>query len=126
MALTFATGIKAARASAVLAKISSGTGPGILKWMTTANATLVTFNLPEPEGVVSATGITWDFSPAVTAAAGNTGTAGKYRLTNSAGAFAIEGTITASGGGGDLEITNTSVASGQSCSMTSLVYTEGN
>lgn len=126
MALTFSTGIKAARASAVLTKITSGATAGQLLWLTTAGATLVTFDLPEPEGVVSATSIVWDFSPAVTAAASNTGTAGKYRLTDSAGAHSIEGTITATGGGGDIEITNTSVASGQSCSMTSLVFTEGN
>lgn len=124
MAITFATSIKAARASAVLTKITSGTSGGLLKWLTTGNATLVTFVLPEPEAVVSATSIVWDFSPAVTAAASNTGTAGKYRLTNSAGAHIIEGTLATTGG--DINITNTSVASGQSCSMTSLVFTEGN
>jgi hypothetical protein len=54
-------------------------------------------------------------------AASGTGTAGHYRLTNSTDIE--EGTITATGGGGDLTLDNTSIASGQTVTVTSWTRT---
>lgn len=52
-----------------------------------------------------------------TGAAG--GTAGYYRITDSAGTACHEqGTVTATGGGGDLTLDNTSIASGQTVTIT--------
>ena len=56
-----------------------------------------------------------------TVAASGTGTAGHYRLTN--GSDIEEGTITATGGGGDLTLDNTSIASGQTVTVTSWTRT---
>jgi hypothetical protein len=38
----------------------------------------------------------------------------------------MQGTVTATGGGGDMTIDNTSIASGQSVTVTGFTLTEGN
>jgi hypothetical protein len=53
--------------------------------------------------------------------ADNTGTAGHYRMTN--GSDIEEGTVTATGGGGDLTLDNTSITSGQTVTITSWTRT---
>ena len=59
--------------------------------------------------------------------ADNTGTAAHFRIYASDGTTAhIQGTVTATGGGGDLTLQNTSIASGQSVTITSFTITAGN
>lgn len=61
--------------------------------------------------------------PLSTTAAG-TGTAGYYRIYASNGTTCHEqGTVTATGGGGDLEIDNTSITSGQTVRITAYTKT---
>jgi hypothetical protein len=61
----------------------------------------------------------------VTATAG--GTIGHYRIYDSAGTSCHEqGTITATGGGGDMTVDNTSVAASQTVNVTSKTQTAGN
>lgn len=63
----------------------------------------------------------------VSATASGTGTAAHYRLKDSAGTTChAQGTVTATGGGGDMTIDNTSIASGQSVQITSWTITDGN
>jgi hypothetical protein len=52
------------------------------------------------------------------AAAGAAGTAGHYRLKNTGDTVREEGTVTATGGGGDMTLDNTSIASGQTVTVT--------
>jgi hypothetical protein len=54
-------------------------------------------------------------------AASGTGTAAHYRLTN--GTDIEEGTVTATGGGGDLTLDNTSIASGQTVTISTWTRT---
>ena len=54
-------------------------------------------------------------------AASGTGTAAHYRLTN--GADIEEGTVTATGGGGDLTLDNTSIATGQTVTISTWTRT---
>lgn len=59
--------------------------------------------------------------------ANNTGTAGYFRIVDSGGTTChLQGTVTATGGGGDLTLDNVSVASGQSITITSFAITAGN
>jgi|SRR6187455_691757 len=52
------------------------------------------------------------------------GTAGYYRIVDSAGTTCHEqGTVTATGGGGDMTIDNTSIANGQSVNITGFTKT---
>ena len=55
------------------------------------------------------------------------GTAGYYRIVDNAGTTCHEqGTVTATGGGGDLTLDNTSIASGQTVTITSKTLTAPN
>lgn len=66
-------------------------------------------------------------SGAWTVAASGTGDAGHYRLMDSAGTTCHEqGTITMSGGGGDMTVDNVSIAAGQTVTVTTKTLTEGN
>lgn len=61
------------------------------------------------------------------ASANATGTAGHFRLLDSGGTTChAQGTVTATGDGGDLTLDNTSIASGQSVTITSFTITAGN
>jgi hypothetical protein len=56
-----------------------------------------------------------------------TGTAGHFRIKDSGGTVChLQGTVTATGGGGDMEVDNTSIASGQQVSVTTFTLTDGN
>lgn len=56
-----------------------------------------------------------------------TGTAGYYRITDSSGTTCHEqGTITATGGGGDIAVDNTSIATGQVITVNNKTITAGN
>jgi hypothetical protein len=58
------------------------------------------------------------------ATADNTGTAGHFSL-DQAGTCHIQGSITATGGGGDMTIDNTSIAAGQQVTVTAFNLTAG-
>lgn len=54
--------------------------------------------------------------------ADGTGTAAHYRLKNAADTRRIDGTVTATSGGGDLELDNTSIATGQTVTISTFTY----
>lgn len=59
--------------------------------------------------------------------ADNAGTIGHYRLKKSDGTTCVkQGSVTATGGGGDLTVDNTVVAAGQNIEITGMTWTEGN
>lgn len=61
------------------------------------------------------------------ASADGTGTAGYFRIYDNALANChMQGTVTATGGGGDMTIDNTSIASGQTITVTTFTLTDGN
>ena len=62
-----------------------------------------------------------------TVAATNAGTAGYYRIYDSAGTNCDEqGNITATGGGGSMTVDNTSIAAAQTVTVTTKTLTDGN
>jgi hypothetical protein len=61
------------------------------------------------------------------ASANNAGTADYFRIWDSAGTTChLQGTVTATGGGGDMTLDNVSIASAQNVAVTSFTLTEGN
>lgn len=55
------------------------------------------------------------------------GTAGHFRIYDSGGTTChLQGTVTATGGGGDMELDNTSIASSQQVTITAFTLTDGN
>ena len=85
---------------------------------------LATLNLPADWMANAANGIktisgTWE-----DAAADASGVAGHFEIVQGATCH-IQGTVTATGGGGDMEIQNTSIAAGQSIAVTGFTLTAG-
>lgn len=61
------------------------------------------------------------------ASANATGTAAHFRIKDSGGTTChVQGTVTATGGGGDMTLDNTSIASTQQVTITSFTLTAGN
>lgn len=60
-----------------------------------------------------------------TVAASSAGTPGHFRMKSSGGTCHIQGTVTVTGGGGDLQISAASLASGQQFTITSFTVTVG-
>lgn len=59
--------------------------------------------------------------------AGAAGTAGYFRIVDSGGSTChMQGTVTATGGGGDMTLDNTNIASGQSVTVNTFTITRGN
>lgn len=61
------------------------------------------------------------------ASANNAGTAAHFRIKDSSGTVChMQGSVTATGGGGDMEINNTSIAAGQQVTVTAFTMNEAN
>lgn len=110
--------------SAVL-KIRTGAAPGIGN--ADSGTVLATLTLPSDWMAAASSNSkaksgTWE-----DASADATGTAGHFRLYASDGTTQkIEGTVTATGGGGDLELDSTSITAGQPVTITAFTLAAGN
>lgn len=88
---------------------------------------VATFSLPADWMEAAANGVkaksgTWE-----DLAADNAGTVGHYRIYAADGTTQhVQGTVTATGGGGDMTIDNTVVAAGQTVTITGFSLAEGN
>lgn len=102
-------------------KIYTGTQPAAGAAAT--GTLLVTITLPGDAMAASASGSaaksgTWSGT------AGNTGTAGWFRIESSAGTRWYDGAVTATAGGGEIELSSTSITSGQVITITSFSVTQ--
>ena len=111
--------------SAVL-KIRTGAAPsGIAD--ADSGTVLATLSLPSDwmaaaSGGTKAKSVTWEDT-----SADATGTAAHFRIYASNGTTQhMQGTVTATGGGGDMTVDNTSFAAGQAFTITGFTLTEGN
>ncbi|QRF60256.1 hypothetical protein [Variovorax paradoxus] len=87
---------------------------------------LAEFTLPSDWSTQASGVLTFSGVP-LSATAGAAGTAGHYRIKDSAGTTThIQGSVTATGGGGDLTVDNAVIASGQTVQITGWTITEGN
>ena len=111
--------------SAVL-KIRSGAQPATCA-TADSGTVLATLNLPTDWMAAASSGSkailgTWQDLSADAA-----GTAGHFRIYDSGGTVCgIQGSITATAGGGDMTLDNTSIASGQQVTITSFTLTDAN
>jgi hypothetical protein len=106
-----------------LIRIYSGTRPATGGTATTLLAELTVsgaFFATNTGGVATVNTITQDSS------ADATGTASWFRVLTSAAAPKIDGSVTATGGGGDLQLVTTSITTGQPVQITSFTITDGN
>lgn len=105
-------------------RLYTGTVPA-----TTATAAsgslLATLNLPS-DWLAAASGGTKVLAGTWTGTASGTGTAGYFRVLDSTGTtVGIQGTVTATGGGGDMTLDNTSISTGQTINVTTFTLTAG-
>lgn len=103
--------------------IYSGTRPATGGTETTILAELSVsgaFAAAAAAGVLTVNAVTQDSS------ANATGTASWFRVKTSAAVAKIDGSVTATGGGGDLQLVTVSITAGQPVQITSFTITDGN
>lgn len=111
--------------SAVL-KIRTGAAPADVA-TADSGTVLVTMTLPSDWLAAAAAGAKAKLGTWQDASADATGTAGHFRIYASDGTTAhIQGTVTATGGGGDLTLVTTSITATQAVTITSFTITAGN
>lgn len=121
MAVTHPTAVRNGMADFVVGQLDEGTPPGTLVFQTSGDVEVATLTLGNPAfgaafgGTATAAEITADSS-----ATG--GTIAKARLKNAAGTDKIICSVTATGGGGDIQLNSVVVSAGQQVSMSSLTY----
>lgn len=118
--------IEAAIGTSAILMIRTGAVPAAIT-DADSGTVLATINLPSDWMLAAAAGVkslsgTWQ-----DASADATGTAGHYRIYASDGVTQhSQGTVTVTGGGGDLEVQNTSFAATQTVTITGFTWTAGN
>lgn len=134
MTIQLSTAVRNARLDAIEATIGvsaimmirSGAVPASVA---TANAgtVLATLNLPSDWMAAAAGGSKSMLGSWADSSADAAGTAGHFRIYASDGTTAhLQGTVTATGGGGDMTVDNVSFAAGQAFSVTGFTLTDGN
>jgi len=135
MALQYSVAVRNAKLDAVetqigtsaVLKIFTGGSPPANCAAADSGTVLATLNLVSDwmaaaSGGTKAKAGTWEDT-----SADNTGTAGHFRLYASDGTTCgIQGTVTATGGGGDMTVDNTSFTATQAFSITGFTLTAGN
>lgn len=133
MAIQMSVARRTARATA--SETSIGTAPKVqirtgaqpANCATAASGTLLAEFTLASDWSTQASGVLTFSGVPLSATAVGTGTAAHYRINDSAGTTCHEqGTITATGGGGDMTIDNTSIATGQTVQITGWTQTEAN
>ena len=134
MAIQLSTTVRNARLDAIetaigataVLKIRTGAAPANVA-AADSGTELATITLPADwmaaaSGGSKAKSGTWEDT-----SADATGTAEHFRLYASDGTTAhLQGTVTATGGGGDMTVDNTSFAAGQAFTVTAFTLTDGN
>lgn len=119
MAITLQTNARNAAASAVGTLLNGGTI--VFQTAASATAATVTFNATAfgapATGTITANAITAD-----TNVVG--GTITKFEARNSSAAVVFTGTVTATGGGGDITLSSVTLAAGEKLEVTSFTYTQ--
>jgi hypothetical protein len=134
MAVKLSTAVRNARLDAIetavgtsaVLKIRTGAPPATVA-TADSGTVLATLNLPSDwlaaaSGGTKAKSGTWEDTSADAA-----GTAAHFRVYASDGTTAhLQGTVTATGGGGDMTLDNAVIAAGQSITITGFTLTDGN
>lgn len=134
MAIQFSVAVRNARLDSIettigvsaILRVRTGAAPANCAAVDTGTV-VATINCPSDWLAAAASGSkgitgTWqDLS------ADATGTAAHFRVYDSTGTTChLQGTVTATGGGGDMEVTSTSFTAGQSFTVNTFTLTDGN
>ena len=132
MALQLSTSVRNAMLDAIettvgtsaIIEIRTGSAPATCA-TADSGSVLVTYSLASDWAAAASSGSKALSSTPISGTAGATGTAGHFRVKDSGGTTChAQGTITATGGGGDMTVDNTSITSGQAVNITSLTFAQ--
>lgn len=139
MAVSLSTAARNAGVDAIVDLIDGGSGAGVLRiysgskpagpGSSATGTLLLAYTLSDPAfGSASSGSASIDVTPALSTTGLAAGTAGYFRLLDSTeaagtGLGVIDGTVTATGGGGDVTLSTTTVSIGLTVEVTSLSIT---
>lgn len=134
MTVGIVTATRNARLDLIKTAIDAGAGAGLLRIYDgtrpatggTATTLLAELTFSDPSAAAASSGVLTFSAITADSSANATGTATWARVVDSTGAFVLDMSVTASGGGGDLQLNSTSITSGQNVSCSSATLTEGN
>ena len=107
-------------------KIRTGSAPADCA-TADSGTVLATLNLPSDAMAAASSGSKAKAGTWQDTSADASGTAAHFRLYKTDGTTCVlQGTVTATGGGGDMEIQNTSINAGQQVTVTAFTLTDGN
>lgn len=138
MAIQYSTVLRTDQVAAIQTRVATAGGTALLKLFSgtvTANAAaadpsgvLGTISLPTTflTSASGATTLAGTWTVASASGAGLPGNAASWRIYDSAGTCHLQGTLTVTGGGGDLTLNNVSIAAGQTVTITACTITAAN
>ena len=122
MSVTHATAVRSALADLIDTLVNTGSGTAKVR-LRDGSSTIVDFELGDPAfGAASSGVITLNDTP-IAATASASGDVDNAQMLDQDGSVILSCSVTGTGGGGDIEVSNVSIANGQDCSLTSLTYT---
>jgi hypothetical protein len=123
MALSHPAPIRTALANVIKTAIDAGSGPGFLELKNSGGAVLASIILNKPCGTVTNGVLTYTVSPLPRDPLGDAnGTAALFSIKDSTGVEVYSGTVTATGGGGDVEMISTSVIANLPVEISDMSY----
>lgn len=132
MAITLSNAAASAAADAVVDLVDGGAGPGTIEIRTGAapatteladsGTLLAVLTFADPAFGASANGVATASAITEDSSANADGTAGHFRVKDSNGVVVFQGTVTAAGGGGDMELVTTTIVATQPVEITSFTY----
>lgn len=134
MTLQYSTSVRNAKLDAIettigttpIMRIRSGAPPANCG-TADSGTVLATLTLPSDWMAAASSGSKAKSGTWQDTSADNTGTAAHWRIYDSAGTTChMQGTVTATGGGGDMTVDSTSFTAGQSFTVTTFTITDGN
>ena len=136
MTVRISTAARNAMVGAIAALVDGGSGAGKLRVYTgsqpaggpgsAATGTLlleITLNDPAFDAAASGSAAL-DVSPALSGTGVADGTAGWARILDSANTAVVDGSVTATGGGGDITVSTTAISTGLTVNLTGLTLTQ--
>lgn len=133
MAITLATATRNAGCDAIVDRVDAGSGAGTVQIRSgtrpaSANSAatgtlLATVTLADPAYGAAAAGVATLTDPAAVTAVAD-GTATWFRVLDSTGATCWDGSVTATGGGGDMTLATTTISTGLTVDITSGSFTQ--
>lgn len=124
MAVTLTTGARNAACDAIVDLCDAGAGAAHLKIYTTALGTLLAnLTMSDPAFGAAATGVATASTISDDTSADATGTAAEFTIEDSDTNEVFRGSVTVTGGGGDIELNTVSITSGDTVSISAFTVT---